>query len=66
MHGARWVLEISGGTLHSCEVYDCLTTAVYLKPIQNNTESRPLLKVFLIQKNIKGKKSPVKCTFFHF
>ena len=27
MYGARWVLEISEGTL--CKVYDCLTTMLY-------------------------------------
>ena len=27
MYGARWVLEISGGTL--CKVYDCLTIMWY-------------------------------------
>ena len=27
IHGARWVLEMSGGTL--CKVYNCLTTLLY-------------------------------------
>ena len=27
IHGARWVLEKSGGTLY--EVHDCLTTTLY-------------------------------------
>ena len=27
MYGARWVLELSGETLH--KVYDCLTTMLY-------------------------------------
>ena len=37
-YGARWVLEIQGGTLY--KVHDCLTPpyAVHLKVIQNNIE----------------------------
>ena len=27
MYGARWVVEISGGTL--CKVHDCLATVLY-------------------------------------
>lgn len=27
MYGARWVLEISGGTF--CKAYDCLTIVLY-------------------------------------
>ena len=46
MFGARWALEILGGSF--CKVHGCLTTmlSVYLKLIQNNIEGKLKNKFF--------------------